>query len=147
EMLEPYRLVLSVGHDEYWSAPMRDHLEAFIASGGNVAFFSGNACFWQVRSADGGRALVGWKQDYQGDPLYAGGDHPLLSPMGSNRLVKRPENQLTGVSFAYGGYHRFFEQYPDGPGAYTVHRPDHWVFAGTGLKQRDLLGANDQVVG
>ena len=28
-----YKLVLSVGHDEYWSAPMRDHLEAFIAQG------------------------------------------------------------------------------------------------------------------
>ncbi len=50
EILKSYRLVLSVGHDEYWSAPMRDHLEAFIAAGGNVAFFSGNTCFWQVRS-------------------------------------------------------------------------------------------------
>ena len=33
ELLDPYKLVLSVGHDEYWSAPMRDHLEAFIAGG------------------------------------------------------------------------------------------------------------------
>ena len=29
-ILEPYQLVLSVGHDEYWSAPMRDTLEDFI---------------------------------------------------------------------------------------------------------------------
>ena len=36
EILKGYRLVLSVGHDEYWSAPMRDHLEAFIGAGGNV---------------------------------------------------------------------------------------------------------------
>src|SRR5690606_22293349 len=49
ELLDHYRLVLSVGHDEYWSAPMRDNLEAFIAKGGNVAFFSGNTCCWQVR--------------------------------------------------------------------------------------------------
>ena len=39
ELLDNYRLVLSVGHDEYWSAPMRDHLEAYIAAGGNAAFF------------------------------------------------------------------------------------------------------------
>jgi hypothetical protein len=43
------RLLLSVGHDEYWSGPMRDTVEAFIARGGNVAFFSGNTSFWQVR--------------------------------------------------------------------------------------------------
>ena len=34
---------------------MRDHLESFIRSGGNAAFFSGNTSFWQVRSEDAGR--------------------------------------------------------------------------------------------
>src|SRR5438067_765697 len=58
ELLKHYRLVLSVGHDEYWSAPMRDHLEQFIAAGGNVAFLSGNVCCWQVRSESHGRALT-----------------------------------------------------------------------------------------
>jgi hypothetical protein len=147
EILKPYRLVLSVGHDEYWSSPMRDHLEAFIAAGGNVAFFSGNTCFWQVRSEDGGQALVSYKQFFEKDPVYRGEDHRLLSGMWSHRLIKRPENQLTGVSFAYGGYHRFFEQFVDGAGAYTVHRPDHWMFTGTGLKRGDLLGGKHKVVG
>ena len=27
-----YRLLLSVGHDEYWSGPMRDTVEAFVAA-------------------------------------------------------------------------------------------------------------------
>jgi hypothetical protein len=145
EVLEGYRLVLSVGHDEYWSAPMRDHLEAFIGAGGNVAFFSGNTCFWQVRSEDRGRALVGWKMDFDRDPVYRTDDHRLLTGMWSNRLVGRPENQLTGVSFARGGYHRFFEI--GGDGCYTVHRPEHWVFADTGLHRGDRLGARDKVVG
>jgi hypothetical protein len=61
DQLKAYKLVLSVGHDEYWSAPMRDNLEAFIQNGGNVAFFSGNTCCWQVRSEDGGTALTSWK--------------------------------------------------------------------------------------
>jgi hypothetical protein len=147
EILSSNRLVLSVGHDEYWSAPMRDHLEAFIAAGGNVAFFSGNTAFWQVRSVHEGRALVCWKADYKNDPIYARGDRRLLSGLWSHRLVNRPENQLTGVSFCYGGYHRFFEQIPDGKGAYTIHRPDHWIFAGTGLKRGDLLGAKHRIVG
>ena len=107
ENLKHYRLVLSVGHDEYWSSPMRDHLEAFIAGGGNVAFFSGNSVCWQVRSEDNGRSLVGWKEAYKQDPYYESGDHKLLTTLWCSRLINRPENQLTGVSFAYGGYHRF----------------------------------------
>jgi len=146
EILENYRLVLSVGHDEYWSSPMRDNLEAFIASGGNVAFFSGNNLWWQVRSVDNGRALICWK-DHERDPFYDGGDHKLLSTLWCHHLIGRPENQLTGVSFAYGGYHRFFDKYQDGPDGYTVHKPDHWIFAGTGLQRGDLFGVKDKIVG
>ena len=68
ELLKAYKLVLSVGHDEYWSSPMRDHLEAFIAAGGNVAFFSGNVCCWQIRNEEGGRAFTCWKQSFGDDP-------------------------------------------------------------------------------
>jgi hypothetical protein len=146
EILENYRLVLSVGHDEYWSAPMRDHLEAFIAGGGNVAFFGGNCAWRQVRCEDNGRALVCWKEAYKQDPVYKDGDHKLLSTYWCHHLIGRPENQLTGVSFAYGGYSRFFDQFPDASGGYTVHRPDHWIFEATGLKQGDLLGAPDKIV-
>lgn len=146
-ILKNYRLVLSVGHDEYWSSAMRDNLEGFIAKGGNVAFFSGNTAFWQVRPENSGRILVGWKDGYEEDPFYAQGRYKLLSTMWSNRLVERPENELTGVSFAWGGYHHFFDQVPDGLGAYEIHRPDHWIFAGTGLRRGDLLGAKGRVVG
>ena len=147
EILDNYRLVLSVGHDEYWSSPMRDNLESFIAGGGNAAFFSGNSVWWQVRSEDNGQALVCWKDEHEQDPVYKGGNHKLLSTIWCHRLIDRPENQLTGVSFAYGGYHRFFDQLQDGPGAYTVHRPEHWAFAGTEMKRGDLLGAQAKIVG
>jgi hypothetical protein len=147
EILEHYRLVLSVGHDEYWSAPMRDHLETFIAHGGNVAFFSGNSVCWQVRSEENGRALVGWKQSYNRDPIYQTGDFRTLSTLWSHYLVQRPENQLTGVGFLYGGYHLSHGQFMDGSGAFTVHRPDHWVFNGTNLKREETFGGKQTIVG
>ena len=147
ELLSHYKLVLSVGHDEYWSAKMRDHLEDFISKGGNVAFFSGNTCCWQVRSEDEGRALTSWKQWYNLDPVYASGDHKLLSTAWSHHLIGRPENQLTGVGFLFGGYHRSHGQFMDGKGSYTVHRPDHWIFEGTDLKRNDEFGAKDTIVG
>ncbi len=141
EMLKSYKLVLSVGHDEYWSAPMRDNLEKFIENGGNVAFFSGNTCCWQVRSEENGQALACWKQSFGDDPHYKKGDYKLLTSLWSHYLVNRPENSLTGVGFLWGGYHRSHGQFMDGSGAYTAHRPDHWMFEGTNLKKGDVFGA------
>lgn len=147
ELLPQYRLVLSVGHDEYWSSPMRDNLEKFVADGGNVAFFSGNTCCWQVRSEENGRALACWKQEFRQDPFYDKGEHKLLSSLWSHHLVGRPENELTGVGFLWGGYHRSHGQFMDGPAAFNVHHPEHWLFEGTALKQGDAFGGKDTIVG
>ena len=146
-LLKNYRLILSVGHDEYWSAPMRDNVEEFIANGGNAAFFSGNTCCWQVRSEENGRALTCYKQWFNVDPQFRTTDHQKLSTLWSHRLLNRPENQLTGVGFLWGGYHRSHEQYMDGHGSYEVHRPEHWVFAGTDIKKSERFGGAETIVG
>ncbi len=147
ELLKQYALVLSVGHDEYWSAPMRDHLEAFIGGGGNVAFFSGNSVCWQVRSEDAGRALTCWKQWYNWDPQFTTEDHSTLSTLWSHHRVQRPENTLTGVGFLWGGYHRSHGQFMDGSGAFTVHRPGHWILEGTQLERGQAFGGAHTIVG
>ncbi|MBT5902738.1 hypothetical protein N9Y63_00555 [Akkermansiaceae bacterium] len=148
DILKKRRLVISVGHDEYWSAPMRDHLESFIGDGGNVAFFSGNTCCWQVRSEDDGNALTCWKQTYQSDPVFeAGKSQALLSSLWSHHLIDRPENTLTGVGFLWGGYHKSHGQHMDGSGAFTAHRTNHWIFKGTDLKRGDAIGGKHTVVG
>ena len=147
ELLKNYRLVLSVGHDEYWSSPMRDHLEEFIGDGGNVAFFSGNTCCWQVRSEDGGRALTCWKQNFVSDPLFPSSEEHLLSSLWSHHRVRRPENSLTGVGFLWGGYHRSHGEMMTGPAAYEIHRPEHWIFESTELKKGDRVGGKDTIVG
>ena len=54
---------------------------------------------------------------------------------------------MTGVSFARGGYHRIGKRATSGAGGYTVHRPDHWLFDGTGIGYGDLLGAAGTTVG
>ena len=147
EILSNYKLVLSVGHDEYWSAPMRDNLEKYIAEGGHVAFFSGNSVCWQVRSENDGTAMTSWKQNAGSDPHFKSGQFETLSSLWSHHLTNRPENQLTGVGFLFGGYHKSHGHFMDGSGGYTVHRPKHWIFNDTGLNQGDLLGARDSIVG
>jgi hypothetical protein len=143
ELLEHYKLVLSVGHDEYWSWGMRDALEGFIERGGNVAFFSGNTVYWQVRYEDDGQTMVCHKYAArQNDPVAGTDRRHLLTSIWSDPLIGRPENRTTGLSFCRGGYARFGSAVPSGTCAYTIYRPEHWAFAGTGLRYGDALGAD-----
>jgi hypothetical protein len=147
-----YRLFLSVGHDEYWSGPMRDTVENFIGRGGNAAFFSGNTSFWQVRLEDPtpegpAATMIGYKAMLKRDPVFDTERVAELTSIWSDHLIGRPENHMTGVSFARGGYHRIGKVVASGAGGYTVHRGDHWIFDGTGVGYGDLLGASSTVVG
>ncbi len=155
EVLDGKRLLLSVGHDEYWSAAMRDTAEDFIAAGGNAAFFSGNTSFWQVRlegrDGDDGTGpatrMVGYKGRFKDDPVFDTDRQPELTTIWSDVLLDRPENHLTGVSFARGGYHRIGKRATNGAGGYTIHRADHWLFEGTGIDYGDVLGGDARIVG
>lgn len=147
EIVENYRLILSVGHDEYWSWGMRDTVEKFAAKGGNLAFFSGNTCCWQVRYAEESQSLICWKQGFNQDPVFTEEDTSRLSSLWGHHLVGRTENSMTGVGFIHGGYHRSHGQHMDGSGAFQMHRTDHWVFEGTELKKGDEFGGADTIVG
>lgn len=127
-LLARHRLLLSVGHDEYWTEAMRDHVEQYVAGGGNVAFFGANLCWWRIHLIDGGRAMV----CHQGGPTGAF-DH-WWPPSGA----RRPEDALTGVSYRHGG------GWWDGPRrtrGFVVQQAAHWVFEGTGLATGDRFGA------
>lgn len=54
---------------------------------------------------------------------------------------------MTGVSFTRGGYHRIGKRVTNGAGGYTVYRPEHWMFEGTGIDYGDVLGASATSVG
>ena len=148
EVLEGQKLMLSVGHDEYWSAGMRDRADAFVEAGGSWAIFSGNTCFWQVRYEDDGRTMVCYKGDAQAhDPVRGTEDHKSLTSMWSLPSIGRPEAQTTGLSFARGGYARVGKATPRSSGGYSIHRPEHPVFEGTDLRYGDQLGIPAKIVG
>lgn len=145
-LLDGHPVYISIGHDEYWSAGMRDTVESYIDAGGNAAFFSGNTSFWQTRFSEDYRRMTSYKCQIKDDPVYNPEYAPTLSTMWSDPLVGRPESRMTGVSFSRGGY-AHMPNSPDGTGGYTVCHPDHWAFEGTSLKSGDTLGGEDVVVG
>lgn len=144
--LEGHELFVCAGHDEYWSWGMRDALDRFVASGGNAAILSGNTCCWQVRFKDGHRAMTSYKYRADDDPVLGTSDQHLLSGAWADRRIDRPETETIGLTFTRGGYSRYGLGAPDSPAAYEVHRPDHWVFEGTGLQRGDRFGERDAIV-
>lgn len=131
DLLDPYSLLLSVGHDEYWSEAMRASVERFIRAGGNVAFWGGNTCWWRIHFVD--------------DDTAFGCEHPPISqPISDQWWRIRPENSLTGVSYRNGGGWWTGEREAVG---YTVQHAAHWVYEGTGLRDGDEFGAAERLVG
>lgn len=152
DLLAPYDLLLSVGHDEYWSTAMRDHTDAFLRSGGHVAFLSANTCWWRVHPVEDDTAFVS-DTDHHVDGVFPHLPATDLWWAPPPDGVGRPENTMTGVSFRNGG------MWPgDWPGdrplvGYRVQHADHWVFEGTGLRDgsdggpADFLGAGTPLIG
>ncbi len=103
EVVEGCTLLLSVGHDEYWSAPQRDTVERHLDGGGNVAFLSGNTCYWQVRIEDGGATMIAYKQRFEDDPVHGTDAAATTTTLWAHPVTGRPEAALTGVSFTRGG--------------------------------------------
>jgi hypothetical protein len=114
EKIKEHKLFLSVGHDEYWSAPQRRHVEAARDSGGNVAFFSGNEVFWKIRyepaidsSRTPYRTLVCYKEthsDMKIDPKRDEWTGTWRDSRWFNPEGPQPENGLTGTIFTVNAY-------------------------------------------
>ena len=136
-ILDDYYLLVSFGHDEYWSKEMRDHVEDFIGKGGNVAFFSGNTCWWQVRFEDDSRKMICYKSAID-DPL-TGIDNQRVTINWAASPVNRPENSMTGVSYRNGAQ-LFDDGWKKAKAKYRVRAASHWVFEDTGLNDNDYFG-------
>jgi hypothetical protein len=145
-LLDGYRSFVCVGHDEYWSWGMREALDAHTGAGGNAAILSGNTCYWQVRFDHDADSMTCFKYGSDEDPVLGTPDERLLSGPWSDRRVGWPETISIGLTFTRGGYSRYGLGVPRASGAFTVQRPDHWLFHGTDLRYGDALGLDHTIV-
>lgn len=111
---------LSIGHDEYWSIEMYRNVQQAIASGVSIGFFSGNAVCGHILYSNAERAFE--RVGVFGPP----GGTREFDAMQSLRHERPYGNELMGA-------------HSTGPvtgGAdWTCVAPEHWIFAGTGMKQ------------
>ena len=149
-LMDSYQLVITGGHDEYWSKEEFDAFQRRIfTQGRNTAFFGADAAYCQVRygdlnrapgAADLGRQLVCYKT--AADPIAARAgklDPSLLITANFRQGARSPETMLMGSAFQ----NWFDAASPQRP-AYKVARTDLPFFAGTGWSVGDTAA---EVVG
>ncbi|MFC6963048.1 N,N-dimethylformamidase beta subunit family domain-containing protein [Halocatena marina] len=129
EMLQRHDLIISSGHDEYWSRAQRDGFEAARDAGTNVAFLAANTALWQIRYEDD-RTIVGYKENVEDDPMADTQDETGLF---RDLPDPRPECELLGVMGTGAGR----EAAPN----YTVVEDalDHPWMRNTGFKAGDTV--------
>jgi hypothetical protein len=101
ELLMNHRCLFSLGHDEYWSTPMREGAATANAAGVNLAFLGANACYRQIRlqatSVGPNRLQVCYK-DATEDPMAH--EDPALTTVNWNQApVNQPESTLIGSTY------------------------------------------------
>jgi hypothetical protein len=139
-LLGGVRSLVILGHDEYWSAAMRDETTRARDAGMNIAFLGANAVNRHIRfeaTALGADRLVVCYKSADEDPAKNPADRTQdwrLPPR------PRPENALIGIMYTC---------FP-ADGAWTVYRPDNWLFAGTGARKGEgfpgLIGPESDAV-
>jgi hypothetical protein len=122
-----HKMLLDIGHSEYWSQRGVDAFRHARDSGTNLAFLASNTMVWRVRYSGGGHRIVAYKEHVRSDP-----DQTL--PSGLFPLAGAP---ITGTAWQQcvtprylGTGHTTYHYYPWKP-APTL-QPD-WLFHGTGL--------------
>jgi outer membrane protein assembly factor BamB len=146
DLLDGYRANLRIGHGEYTSRRECEQLQRFVAQGGNLILFAGNAFWHEVEIRDHGRQVFCDKTRYADRPLDRGHTSFL-------NAIDNLRQRTIGVSYTSCVHQK--TRVPgvyDAPtteefGFFRVVEPDHWVFEGTGLQAGDEFGRADSIVG
>jgi len=130
ELVSGRKLIIVQGHAEYWSAGMRRTLEAAIAAGTNVAFFSANEIYWRCRFDDtvGGRyrSVTSYRLAAI-DPL-ASTDPAQVTTKWRELPSREPESLVIGQMYGH---------MVSTPADFICSAPDHWIYQGTGMQAGD----------
>ncbi|MET9803187.1 N,N-dimethylformamidase beta subunit family domain-containing protein [Streptomyces sp. NPDC006368] len=127
-----YRAIFFPGHDEYWSKPMLDSAHKAVAAGTHLAFLASNNVYFHVRmepSAAGrdNRVMACYKSAPDPAP-DASGRTARWRELGPDR--RQAEQSLLGIQF---------NGIVAAPAPLVVKEADHWLWAGTGLRDGDTL--------
>ena len=143
QLLTNHKCLFSLGHDEYWSQPMRQGASTANAGGVNLAFLGANACYRQIRlqptSVGPNRLQVCYK-DATEDPMAL--ENPSLTTVNWIQApLNDPESTLIGSMYQSVG----------AKASMVVTDASSWFYDGCNLKDGHtfsnvILGEYDRYV-
>ena len=145
-ILDNYDVVVTTGHDEYWTAGGRKVLDDFIERGGRYARLAGNIV-WQVRLEDDLRTQVCHKYAAHADPEIENPDIDVRTGAFEATHIADPPVTTFGANGFRGVYSRMGGLSPRGPGGFIIYRHGHWAFEGADIYYGDVLGGAVPLVG
>ena len=128
KLLAKHRVLVSLGHDEYWSWQMRYGTQAELVKGLNIAFLGANACYRQIRfdsSSNGPRREVICYKDYLADPVFSTTPWLATGVSWATTPGQSPESRFVGAMYQSFG----------ASGDLDVYDPSAFVFQSMDLKQ------------
>ena len=127
------RTFLSVGHDEYWDPRQYDAVRDAIAAGVNVLWLCGNSVFVVSPFSASGTGQTNRRIERAG---HFGGltDEEVDR---ARRMFSKDYRRIGPDESAIIGARTVIPF--NGGGDWTCTKPDHWMFAGTGLKAGDSI--------
>ena len=139
-LLPGAKVLIVLGHSEYWTRRARINFDAFIARGGNAVIAGGDVMWWQTRLSADGQVMYEYRLD---KPAAEGGD-PVADPKlrtvyWNNPKLGLPALASIGGAFTYGGYGQRDPGGGPAKSTMTVAAAGSPLLAGTGLKNCGLL--------
>jgi hypothetical protein len=126
------KLLVIIGHSEYWTRKARENFDKFVDSGRNILILSGNTMWWQVRYSEGMDQMICYKSDTL-DPVT----DPLLKTVNwAKPELQYPSILSIGCDWPHGGYGLKF---PVPWKGYKILKPNSPIFDGISLKIGDML--------
>lgn len=132
QLLGNHRVLLSLGHDEYWSYRMRYGVQEQLLKGLNVGFLGANACYRQVRfsrSALGSRREVICYKDVGEDPIAKTRPWLATGVSWATTPDQVPQSQFVGAMYQSFG----------ASGDLEIYDPTAFVFSGMHLRKGDRV--------
>lgn len=138
QLLQSYKVILTGTHPEYWTTPMLDALEQYLAGGGRLMYLGGNGFYW-VTSVDRERPhLVEVRRGIAGTRAWesAPGEcyHSTTGELGGLwRYRGRAPNRVAGIGFTAQGWDGRAPGYTRQPGSFDPRAA--FIFEGIGVEE------------
>jgi hypothetical protein len=125
------KLLLIVGHSEYWSLKGRTNFDRYVNEGNNALILSGNTMWWQARYDKSNNQLICYRS--LSDPEES---NCLKTVTWDNPLLGYPIINSIGVDFPHAGYGQKADKGWDG---YKIVNPQSPLLKGLRLRKGDIV--------